>query len=91
MPPEMLTVLFHRPPECLQTCLAAILVLSFGTGVASVGALYRLVHARLISEAHPPRAVAAADRTQDLLIRDASVFGLVALLTRYALFRRPNA
>lgn len=74
---------------------AAILVLAFGTGVATVGALYRLVLARLISEDRRLRTFHAAERAgeraQDLEVGDASVFRLIVLLTRYALLRRPGA
>lgn len=93
MAPDLPALLLHVPLESVQTGLAAVAVLAFGVGVATVGALYRLIIVRAVSaEVHERVARAAGwagEHAQDLAVVDASALRLIALLVRYALSRGP--
>lgn len=94
MAPDLLALLFHAPPEGVQTGLAAVAVLAFGMGVATIGTLYRLIILRAVSAEVRELVARAAERVgehaRDLAVADASAPRLIALLVRYALSRGPH-
>lgn len=92
-----LSLLLRLPSEGLQTSLAALLVLAFGTGVATVGALHRLLLERWATwQNRPgPRALGLGESAAQEAWRDealnASLLGMVVLLVRCAFERGPRA
>lgn len=88
--------LLQLPSEGVQTCLAALLVLAFGTGVATVGALHRLVLARWAAwRRRPgPRALGLGEAAEEEAWRrealETTALGMIVLLLRCALGRGPR-
>lgn len=88
--------LLQLPSEGVQTCLAALLVLAFGTGVASVGALHRLVLTRWAASRGRawPRALGLGEAAEEEAWRrevlETSALGMIVLLVRCALGRGPR-
>jgi len=90
------TTLLKLPSEGVLTCLAVLLVLAFGTGVATAGALHRLLLALWAAwQGRPwPQALGLGGSAEEQAWRrevlEATVLEMVVLLVRCALRRGPH-
>lgn len=90
---DLLRLLLQQPSEGEQTGLLATFILSFAVGVASVGAVYRLLVTDTARAQDPPRADRATmwdeARAYESPMSEQTPFRLAMMLIRYA-FRRGN-